>query len=292
MRVPSKLLLALTILLWSLTPMMAAFALVDLDPFQLLFWTSLVSVVVLGIVGLAMGKLKTLNTKSLRDYLIMFGMGALGIFFYYLLYYGALSFAPVGQANIINYLWPSFVVVFSIPLLHEKTSWKTAAATLLSLSGAAIIISGGDLSGFSGSHVPGYLLALCAAVCYGLFSVLGKKLDFERYSSMFVYYITAFLLIVPVSLLVSGFAVPRSWLSIMGVLFLGGLSNSIGFVLWFLALKEGDTHRTAIAIFLVPCLALVWAVLFNKEVVPITALVGLGLVLGGIAISMSSDKKK
>lgn len=280
--------LILTILLWSATPAVAKLALGELDNYQLLFYTSIVGTISLFVINLFQGKLNLFSKYSKKDYLIMFGMGLVGIFLYYVFLYGSFALAPAGQVNVVNYLWPVFIIIFSIPILREKFNYKTILAVLVSFIGALIAFTQGNISAFSGEHATGYLLAAIGALCYGLFSVLGKKLEYEKFSSMLVYYIAATILIVPTSLAVSGFEIPRSLTTIIAILALGGVMNSIAFVFWFKALKLGHTHKTANLIYSVPFLAMVWTYFLNGEQFSMTSVVGLALIIAGIFIQLTN----
>lgn len=279
--------LILTILLWSATPAVAKLALGELSNYQLLFYTSIVGAISLFMVNLFQGRLKFFSQYTKKDYLIMFGMGFVGIFLYYVFLYGAFALAPAGQVNVVNYLWPVFIIVFSILILREKFNWKTILAILISFVGALIAFTQGNFSAFSGEHTNGYLLAALGAICYGLFSVIGKKLDYEKFSSMLVYYIAATILIIPTSLAVSGFVFPKSLTTIIAILALGGIMNSIAFVFWFKALKIGHTHKTANLIYSVPFLAMIWTYLLNGENFSVSSILGLALIIIGIFIQLT-----
>ncbi|MHC4069041.1 MAG: DMT family transporter [Planctomycetota bacterium] len=274
--------LILTILFWSATPAVAKLALDELNNFQLLFYSSIIGVISLFLIALFQGKLKTLFEYTKQDYLKMFGMGFLGVYIYYIFLFGSFALAPAGQANVINYLWPIFIIVFSIPILREKFNYKTILAVLISFIGALVVFTGGNLSNFNNQYSLGYLLAVFAAICYGLFSVLGKKLHYEKLVSMFVYYVAASILIVPTVLIYSEVIIPKSITTIISVLLLGGLFNSMAFVFWFKALKTGHTHKTANSIYVVPFLALILTYIFNDEPIRIASLIGLVLIITGI----------
>jgi drug/metabolite transporter (DMT)-like permease len=278
--------LTLTIVLWSLTPAVAKLALNELDNFQLLFYTSIIGVISLSI--LCLKRFKELKRLKSSDLMKMFGMGALGIFLYHVLLFRSYAMAPAGQANVVNYLWPVFVIIFSIPILKEKFNYKTILAALISFTGALIVFTGGRITDFSGEFTVGYLLAAAAAVCYGLFSVLGKRLHYEKYTSMLFYYIFATLLIIPATLLFSDLKVPHSPVTIISVLLLGGVITSISFVFWFKALESGHTHKTANAIYAVPFLALVWTYFLNSEPIRIYSVVGLMMIILGIIMQMKN----
>jgi drug/metabolite transporter (DMT)-like permease len=278
--------IVLTILLWSSTPAVAKLGLDELSNFQLLFYTGIVGAISLLVVNFFQGKLSLLNTYTKEDYLKMFGMGFLGIFLYYVFFYQSFVLAPPGQVNVVNYLWPVFIIILSIPILKERYNFQTILAILVSFVGALVVFTRGDITSFSNEYTGGYLLAAIGALCYGLFSVLGKKLEYDKFSSMFVYYIAAVILIIPISIMVSGFALPTSIPTIIAILALGGVINPIAFVFWFKALKLGNTHNMANMIYAVPFLAMIWTYFLNKEPFSLAAIIGLVLIVGGIFIQL------
>jgi drug/metabolite transporter (DMT)-like permease len=103
-----------------------------------------------------------------------------------------------------------------------------------------------------------------------------------------VYYLAATILIVPTSLAVSGFELPKSPETIISILVLGGIMNSIAFVFWFKALKIGNTHKTANLIYSVPFLAMIWTYFLNGEPFSIASVIGLGLIIAGIFIQLTN----
>ncbi|MFH0817516.1 MAG: DMT family transporter, partial [Candidatus Micrarchaeota archaeon] len=147
----------------------------------------------------------------------------------------------------------------------------------------------GDFSSFNNEHSFGYILAIGGAVCYGLFSVLGKKLHYEKFTSMLVYYVSSLILITPTVYFSSGFAIPAKMSTFLAILFMGGLASSLGFVFWFKALQAGHTHKIANAIYVTPFLALAWVSLLNNEVVPVISIFGLVLIAGGILIQTKNE---
>ena len=101
--------------------------------------------------------------------------------FHFLLFIG-LRLAPAVEVNLINYLWPLFIVVLA-PLyvrgLHLKGAHVLAA--LLGFGGAVIAIWGGrDAAGagaaFDSRVMLGYALALGSALIWANFSLQTKRL--------------------------------------------------------------------------------------------------------------------
>ncbi len=284
--------LILTILMWSAVPAVAKLALNELNNFQILFYNNIVGIITLSLIIKFQNKYKLFKEYKKSDYAKMFGMGFLGLYMYYILLYGSFNIAPAGQANMINYLWPIFIVIFSIFLLHEKWNQKTIIAILISFIGAFIVFTKGTFTSFQNEYARGYLLALGAAICYGLFSVLGKKHEHEKFTSMLVYYTSSFILITPTMLVVSKFTIPTSPTTILSLLFLGGLANSIGFVFWFKALKIGHTHKMANIVYVNPFLSLIFVYFLNNETIPFASIIGLVLIVAGIVIQLMKTSKK
>jgi len=67
--------------------------------------------------------------------------------------YLAFSLAPAGQVNVVNYLRPIFIVVFSIIILKEKFNYKTIAAILISFLAAILVFTKGSFLNFSNQYV-------------------------------------------------------------------------------------------------------------------------------------------
>lgn len=280
--------LILTMLLWSATPAVAKLALGELDNYQLLFYTNIVWVISLFLINIFQGKLKILGSYTTKEYMIMFGMGGIGIFLYYVLLYGSFSLAPAGQVNVMNYLWPVFIILFSILLLKEKFNYKTIIAVILGFAGALIAFTQWNILAFSNQYSLGYILAWLAAICYGLFSVLGKKFKYDEFSSMLIYYISATILTIPMFLFVSNFVIPKSLTTIIAIIALGGIMNSIAFVFWFKALKLWHTHKIANLIYLVPFLAMIRTYFLNSEPLAISSVVWLLLIMVWVFVQLKN----
>jgi drug/metabolite transporter (DMT)-like permease len=278
--------LGLTILFWSAAPAVAKVALGEINNFQLLFFNNIVGIISLSLCMLLQKKTSLLFKYKKSDYAKLFGMGFLGLFLYYILLYGSFSIAPPGQANMLNYLWPIFLIIFSILILKEKWNRKVVVAILVSFTGAFIIFTGGDLNVLNGQYAIGYLMALLAAFCYGLFSALNKKFNYEKLTSVWIEYLASFMLITPTLLLASHFIIPSSAGTILAILFLGGLSSSLGFVFWFKVLQSGATRKFANIVYLNPFLALIFVFFINGETVPAVSLIGLLLIVSGIFLQL------
>lgn len=110
---------------------------------------------------------------------------ALGVFtlfgFHFLLFIG-LRLAPSVEVNLINYLWPLFIVVLA-PLYVRGTALTAGhvLAALLGFTGAMVAIWGsreatGSGDAFDSQVLLGYALALCSALIWANYSLQTKRL--------------------------------------------------------------------------------------------------------------------
>lgn len=275
--------LAFVILVWASSPAVVKLLLRGLDNFQVLFFITLFASVFLFIIAFLQRKLHLLRTYSSRDFLIFSCMGFLGVFLYFVFFFGSLSLIPAQITSIVNYTWPVLVLVFASLILKERLTLRKLFALFISFIGVVIVISQGDLSF---DNFLGVLLALGGACSYSLFSVLGKKLDYDQVVSMMIYYVVSLLLSIIAVLLFSDFVLP-SLASLVGLLWLGCVTSGIAYVAWFAALKYGDTAKIANLVYLTPFLALVYIRLLLGESITFASIIGLLVVVIGILIQVS-----
>ncbi len=95
---------------------------------------------------------------------------------YHLLLFMSFRHAPVLEANLINYLWPLCIILFTPLLLPgHPLSLHHLLAGALGLAGSALVMVNGELQ-LQQAYLPGYLLALGAAIVWGAYSVLSRRL--------------------------------------------------------------------------------------------------------------------
>ena len=140
-----------------------------LPPLQLTAMSFCVSAV-LGVALLAVrGELGVLRQPA-----VVWAHGVFGLFGFHALYFAALAWAPPAEANLINYLWPLFIVLFSAALPGMRLSRWHLAGVACGLAGCALLLGGG--AALTAAAVPGYLMALGSAVTWAVYSVLARRL--------------------------------------------------------------------------------------------------------------------
>ena len=181
-------------------------------------------------------------------------LGVGGLFGFHFLLFMALRLAPPVQANLINYLWPLFMVLLSPWLLPGmRLQAVHIAAALLGFAGAALVILG-DPAGAgqqAGGWSWGYLLALLSALVWASYSLLTRRVPHFPTAAIGGFALLSGLL----SLLCHAWLEPAVALTGRDMLLIGALGlgpMGAAFFLWDMALKRGDTRQIGILSYLTP----------------------------------------
>jgi drug/metabolite transporter (DMT)-like permease len=100
-------------------------------------------------------------------------VGIGGLFGYHFLYFLALRLAPPVEANLINYLWPLLIVLFSAFLPGERLRWFHLVGAGLGLVGTVLIVTGGEIR-LRAEYTAGYAAALGCAATWAAYSVRSR----------------------------------------------------------------------------------------------------------------------
>lgn len=273
------------IAIWSTTATVSKLLLHSFTTIQMLAVCSAVAAVFLFTVNLLGGKIAVLKTYRLRDYFITAVVGMLGTFFYNMFLVFGIDKLLASQAMIINYLWPMMAVVAGCILLKEKMTARKAIAVAMSFFGVVLVTSNGSLTGFAGSNLLGALFCVLAAVSYGLFVVLNKRLPYEASVSMMLYYAVSTIVAV-ICLLISGNLPVLSGVQSLGLLWIGLGDYAIAYVSWALAMKAGQTAKIANLAYITPFLSLVVAHFFLGDPITVWSIGGLVVIVAGIFLQM------
>jgi drug/metabolite transporter (DMT)-like permease len=117
----------------------------------------------------------------------LIGMGALAYVAASYAYLAALKYASAGLVALLLYLYPIFVALLAVLLLHEPLTRAKGLALGLALTGTVLAV--GPLSG----QALGMLLAVASAVIYAIYIIVGKEAmrQVSPVQSSFVIFATA-----------------------------------------------------------------------------------------------------
>ncbi len=234
------------ILLWSTLALLGS-QLTHLPPFLVLG----IALGVSGLVSFFWPKAWQIPWKTLA-------VGVGGIFGYHFLYFRAFALAPAVEANLINYLWPLLIVLLSplvLPGMHLH--WRHAWGALFGLTGAALIITGGQWS-LQARYLPGYLLAGAAAFTWALYSLLSRRLSPFPTAAVTAFCAAGSLLALAFHLASGGSLTALATLPFhdwLLLLLVGTGPMGAAFFFWDAALKKGDPRTIGALAYLTPLLS-------------------------------------
>jgi drug/metabolite transporter (DMT)-like permease len=182
-------------------------------------------------------------------------VGTLGLFGFHALYFTAMRIAPPVEANLINYLWPVLIVLFSALLPGERLRWFHLAGGLMALCGAALVVTGGSGLALRAEYLPGYLAALAAALLWAGYSVLSRRLPEVPTDAVTGFCLVTALLAIPFHLLLETAVWPQTSVQWLSVAALGLGPVGLAFYFWDIGVKRGDIQALAAASYAAPLLS-------------------------------------
>ena len=223
-------------------------------------------------------------------------LGLLNPAFYYSILFTAYDLLPAQDAMAINYTWgltlPLVASLFSRTL---PTKYETGLA-LLSYLGILVIATNGNLGSLEFDQPTGVALALFSTVIWGLSWVVNSRIvdanNIDPELALFLNFSAA----LPVLWIVTGLTgqLPSvSMGSLLGGLYVGLFEMGIAFVLWMNAMRLTDNPlRISSLIFLAPPLSLLLIGTVLNETIAGSTLVGLVIILVGLAGQQWLDRAR
>src|SRR4051812_2018861 len=178
-----------------------------------------------------------------------------------------------------------FVALFA-PFIDpsERIGRTQAAGMFAGLAGVALVV--GVESIHSLGQFLGALAMIAAAASYAISGFVVKR-RYGRLTSMqtsFVSLSVAATLTFPVALATTPSHAP-GLRAVSSVLALGAVGTALAFVIFYKLIAEVGAGRASLVSYLAPGVALFYGAVFLDEPVGWAAIVGLGLILGGVAVA-------
>ena len=217
------------IIIWATVASAFKLTLRYVDYFQLLLYSTTVSLLTLFFLLIVQKKINVLKTYTLKEYIQSMILGFLNPFLYYIVLFKAYSLLPAQQAQPLNYTWPIMVVVLSIPLLHQRIHLKNIIAVLISFCGVIIITTQGDIQNYQMENLPGVLLALGSAVIWAIFWIINLRDKRDIIVKLFLNFTFGLLFILLITPLFSFSNLPPI-MGMYGIIYIGIFEMGITFM--------------------------------------------------------------
>jgi len=254
-----------------------------LDTFTMLFlrfgFAALLMLVIL------IGRRETFPRGKILLQLI--GMGALGYVGQSFSYLSAIKYASAGLVALLLYLYPTFVFVLSVIVLHEKVTWMRVAALVLALTGTALTVDP------AGGQIQGILLAISAALIYSVYIIVGTNVmkHVSAVQSSLVIFASAGT-VYGILMAVNGVHLPATntgWMNIIGIVL---VATVIPVVTFLAGLERIGPTNAAMLSTLEPVVTVLLAAWIFDERLNSIVMLGGGLILIAVILLTRGELEK
>ena len=281
----------IAIFFWSTVATAFKLALEHLEPIQLVFYSTLFSVIVLFFITLIQGKLNLIKDFSTSDLLRCAFLGLLNPCLYYIILFKGYDILPAQEAMVINFSWPIMIVILSIPILKQTIDIKSFLSIVVCYVGVVVIASKGDVFSMQFESPLGVGYILFTTVIWSLFWLFNTKNSNDSLVSLFLIFLFSLPYILVIVYFSNSFIIP-STKGFIGSAYIGLFEMGISVVLWQLALKTSTTvSRVASLVFITPFLSLLILHFVLKETILASTIFGVILICLGLILQKYFSRK-
>ena len=283
--------LTATAVIWGGTFIAGRIAVQSIGPFTAAFLRlAIASIALWFVVYRTHGCVPKLSSPQYRIVLLL---GLSGIFGYNALFFGGLQTVEAGRASLIIALNPVVIAMGAALFLKESLSWRKGVGILISLLGAAWVISRGELISLIVN--PNDIFGLGEVMVFGCvlswmsYILIGKAVMHTLSPLLASAYACwmGTLLLLPAAIhegLLEAVSTlrPEAMLSVM---YLGILGSAVGFCWYYDGLKAIGSAKASAFINLVPVSAITLAAVVLGEPLTPSLAIGAMLVVLGVSIT-------
>jgi len=294
----------MSIFFWGITFVSTKILLNDFSALEILFVRFVLAYIGLWIIRPKWEKIQ------IRDN-IWFLMAALsGVVIYQFTENMAINFTNASNVSVIVSICPMFTAIICQIFLKEKNLTRFfIIGFIISIIGVSLVSLNGKIE--LSLNPLGDLLAFCASVCWGFYSLVVSIINKKNYDQVCATRrIFFFAVICMIPLLIAGsfsgedssffvdfnpnfnilrFSKFSNWLNL---LFLGLIASGFCFVAWNKACNELGTVRITAGIYMIPVVTIIFAFIVLHEKLSIMGICGSILTLTGLFISGIKPKKQ
>lgn len=282
---------SVTIAFWSTVASAFALTLRHVSPFELLFYSSLFAVLLLGAIILATPRRAEFRQWRRGDYRLSAILGLLNPFLYYLLLFEAYDRLPAQEALPLNFAWPIVLVLLTIIIMRQKIHAFSIVALLVSFLGVVVIATRGDPLSMRFENPPGVAMALGSTVIWALYWIYSSRDARDSVCRLFGNFVFGLVYLCLFAFFAGGVDMP-GLTGLFGTLYIAMFEMALAFVCWLQALKlASNAAQVSSLIYITPFFSLVVIhFVVGEDIYPSTT-VGLLLIIGGIVGQQWVDRR-
>lgn len=223
-------------------------------------------------------------------FLFLFILGGIFYTLQSTFYFSSVKYIPASLAVLIFYTYPVYVVLLSYFIDKEKLNGQILSSITLSMAGLAMVIG----TSFGTVNPQGVLLAICSALVYSCYTVLGSRVVKQLPAVVTSAFVSLF---AAISLLVMGLTnhslkinlETQAWAAIAGI---AVLSTVVSMFTYFRGLELVGSTKASIVSMIEPLITIGFSILLFNETLSGNQLLGALAVLGGAMLVVLAKKPK
>jgi drug/metabolite transporter (DMT)-like permease len=262
----------------------------EIGPFTLTAARFTVAAIILSIWG---SRLPAQERAPGRQSALLFDMGLTGVFGFGWLLYSGLQHTTVTNAALMNGTAPLIIGLLAALLLKERFSPQSILGAIISLSGVAVIVSGGSLEVLLRQQWNvGDLLVLAAVADWGMYSILARVVTRSRSTISATWLST--LLGLPLLYISAAWEwqtrPPTLDLPVMvAVIYIGIFPSVVAFLAWNEGVRRVGPSRVTAFYNMLPVFGALIGVVWLGESFGLAQLIGGGLIIAGSLTAVWTD---
>ena len=235
-----------------------------------------------------------IDLRSIRRELPLLLASGVAMGFNWILLFEAYKYTTVSVATLSYYFAPVIVTAVCPFLFREKLTGRQILCFVMSTLGLVLVIGVADLGRWGGSDHIGVLFGLGAALLYATVILLNKFIrGVAGIHRTLLQFLAAILVLAPYVACTGGFTLGSldgaGWLCLLVV---GLIHTGITYCMYFSSLKELPGQEAAILSYIDPLVAVLVSVLFLREQMTLSQLLGGALILGFTLWNELAPQKK
>ena len=257
-------------------------AVIQISPWTIAFFRSILAVFVLWIMMRASGKTIFLERVDSFRFVIL---GALAVPMNQLAFISGLSHTPVSHPAVLYATTSAWVLIMSVLIGVERLRWWKWVGVGFSIVGVFVLM-GDNLLTFGDETIFGDMILLFAVLSWSLYTVICKPIV-ERYGALettFLVMSFGALLYFPFGLFftVTSDLSTASFSAWLGIVYMGVMTSGVAYFLWVWLLERVRPSQVAVVASAQPPTTALLAWVAFGEVLSLNLIISIVLVLSGI----------
>ena len=276
---------------WSTVATAFKIALDYLSPTELVLYASIMSTLILFSIVIYQKKMSEVKIHIKSNFKLVFILGCINPFLYYLILFKAYDLLPAQEAQSINYTWALMLAFLSVIFLKQKLTINDILAGIICYFGVLIIATKGEPFSLAFSNLDGVFFALLSTIIWATYWIINTKTKVDPIVGLSSNFVIALPLVIIYFFLTQPLVIP-DMKGLLAASYVGFFEMGITFLFWLKAMQIAtSTSKIANLIFISPFISLIFIYFLVGEKILVSTVIGLTTIIFGLVIQQIKSIK-